>query len=82
MAEPKDEKKTGIPKIRPISAPMDVPVFNIVIHVSRQEGQVRARVANLPDLDFTAGSEPLALKQALVSRIQPLRSDAAAISLV
>lgn len=55
------------PVIRPISVPMDVPVFNIVIYVSTQEGRVHARVANLPDLAFDASTEPAALKLAITT---------------
>ena len=59
-----DEKKP-LPKIRPISQPMDVPVFNIVIHVSETAGKTKATVVNLPDLSFEASSEPMALKKAI-----------------
>ena len=58
-------EKDSMPKIRPISPPLEVPVFNIVIYVSRIDGKVKARVANLPDLVFTAGSEPVVLKQTI-----------------
>ena len=54
-----------LPKIRPISVPLDVPVFNVVIYVSTQDGKVIARVANLPNLRFSASSELMALKQAI-----------------
>lgn len=54
-----------LPKIRPISAPIPVPVFNVIIYVSTVDGKVQARVANLPDLVYTASSEPMALKQAI-----------------
>ena len=54
-----------MPSIRPISAPMDVPVFNVVIYVSHVDGKVLARVANLPDIEFSASSEPMALKQTI-----------------
>ena len=54
-----------LPEIRPISTPMDVPVFNVVIYVSQQDAKVLARVVNLPDLAFTASSEPMALKKAI-----------------
>lgn len=62
------------PKIRPLSGPMDVPVFNIIIYISRAEGQVRARVANLPDLAFTASSEPMVLKQSITNVKEKLRA--------
>lgn len=55
------------PVIRPISAPMEVPVFNIVIYVSNQDGRVKARVANLPDLQFEASAEPAVLKAAITT---------------
>ena len=61
----KQAPRNELPKVRPISPPMDVPVFNIVIYVSEADGKVEARVANLPDLCFHASSEPLALKQAI-----------------
>ena len=54
-----------LPEIRPISAPMEVPVFSVVIYVSHIDHNVKARVANLPDLLFTASSEPMVLKQAI-----------------
>lgn len=54
-----------LPKIRPISSPMEVPVFNVILYVRRQDGQMLARVANLPDLQFSGSSEPLVLKQAI-----------------
>ena len=44
---------------------MNVPVFNVVIYVSKVGETVQARVMNLPDLQFTASSEPLALKEAV-----------------
>jgi hypothetical protein len=40
----------------------DIPVFNCIVYVSSHaSGGVRARVANLPGLEFTAGSEREAL---------------------
>jgi hypothetical protein len=33
---------------------MNVPVFNVVIYVSKVGETVQARVMNLPDLQFTA----------------------------
>lgn len=53
------------PEFRPISAPLNVPVFNLVIHVCQVAEGVQARVVNLPDLRFSASSEPQALKQAI-----------------
>jgi hypothetical protein len=44
------------------SQPVAVPVFNCMVYVSKDAaGGVRARVANLPGLEFTAGSEREAL---------------------
>ena len=44
------------------STPLEVPVFNCLVYVaSRQQGGVRARVANLPDLQCEAASEREAL---------------------
>lgn len=63
-----------LPKIRPISPPLDVPVFNVVIYVAESEGKVTAKVANLPDIAFTAFSEPQALKQAITTVKQRLSS--------
>ena len=60
------------PLIRPVSAPMEVPVFNIVIYISSNGGKVLARVANLPDIEFTASSEPVALKQTITHVKQQL----------
>ena len=60
------------PLIRPISAPMYVPVFNIVIYISTTAGKVLARVANLPDIEFAASSEPLALKKTITHVKQQL----------
>ncbi len=54
-----------MPQIKPISDPMSVPVFNVVIYVASVDGKVVADVANLPDLSFSALSEPVALKQAI-----------------
>lgn len=67
-----EDSREALPNIRPISAPMDVPVFNVVIYVSDVDGSVTARVANLPDLVFSASSEPLALKQAITTVKQRL----------
>lgn len=53
------------PQIKPISSPIPVPVFNVVIFVSQDDRGVLARVANLPDLEFRGSSEPTALKQAI-----------------
>lgn len=50
------------PRIRPISDPLPVPVFSLVVYVRERDGEVYARVANLPDLAESASSEPLALK--------------------
>ena len=42
--------------------PADVPVFNCIVYVSTDSGGgVRARVANLPELDCTAANEREAL---------------------
>jgi hypothetical protein len=42
----------------------DVPVFNCIVYVlTTASGEVRARVANLPDLHCAAGSERAALSQ-------------------
>ena len=41
----------------------DVPVFNCMVYVSRDGERVRARVANLADIESTAGSEREALAQ-------------------
>ena len=54
-----------MPRIRPISAPMDVPVFNVVIYVSQRDGKVQARVANLPDIEFSEIREPVAFNQTI-----------------
>ena len=43
------------------SLPPPVPVFNCVVYVSRREGKVRARVANLPDIEHAAGDERSAI---------------------
>lgn len=46
------------------SHPANVPVFNCIVYVSRDSaGHVRARVANLAGLEFTAGSEREALSK-------------------
>ncbi len=48
--------------VRDHSTPADVPVFNCLVYVSSDAGGgVRARVANLPGLGCTAGSEREAL---------------------
>lgn len=57
-----DEK---LPRIRPLSGPMDVPVFNVILYVSLQDDKVLARAANLPDLQCSAATEPMALKSAI-----------------
>ena len=64
--------ETSKPLIRPISVPIEVPVFNVVIYVSQQDGKVLARVANLPNMEFTASSEPMALKQTITHVKQQL----------
>jgi hypothetical protein len=43
------------------SQPVQVPVFSCLVYVSHSDAGVRARVANLPGLEFTAGSERAAL---------------------
>ena len=67
-----EDSRGSLPEVRPISAPMDVPVFNVVIYVSETAGKVTAKVANLPDIAFTASSEPHALKQAITTVKQQL----------
>ena len=48
--------------------PAEVPVFNCIVYVSNQAtGAVRARVANLPALEFTAGSQREALSKAVTT---------------
>ena len=61
MSEPSEFSDQG--RIRPVSPPLEVPVFNIVVFLSCRKGGVQARVANLPELSCVAASEPLALKQ-------------------
>lgn len=65
MQDDANSNDSDLPRIRPITAPMDVPVFNVVIYVSHRDGKVVARVANLPDIEFSALSEPVALKQTI-----------------
>lgn len=65
MTDDSDGQSQPKLNVRAASAPIQVPVFNVVIYVSQVEGQVRAEVVNLPDLSFTASSEPQALKQAI-----------------
>jgi hypothetical protein len=44
------------------SQPVQIPVFNCLVYISANAGGgVRARVANLPGLECTAGSERAAL---------------------
>jgi nucleoside-diphosphate-sugar epimerase len=43
--------------------PADVPVFECVVYISREDGTVRARVANLEGLECTATTEREALAQ-------------------
>ena len=50
------------PKIRPLSQPMEVPVFNCVIYVMKGPEDVQARVANLADLKFVGKTEPDVLR--------------------
>ena len=60
------------PLIRPITPAMDVPVFNIVVYISHVDGKVIARVANLPNLSFSASSEPMVLKKSITEVKQRL----------
>ena len=62
MANSSDD---GLPRIRAASAPLNVPVFNIVVYVSHADGVCHARVANLPDISSAASSEPMALKKVI-----------------
>ena len=45
------------------SQPVSVPVFNCIVYISSDADGVKARVANLPDLEVTAASEREALAQ-------------------
>ncbi|HWC90499.1 MAG TPA: hypothetical protein VG433_12615 [Pirellulales bacterium] len=45
----------------------DIPVFSCIVYVSRVDGGVRARVANLPDLACTAASEREALAKVVAA---------------
>lgn len=59
-----DARSVGeLPKIRPLSVAMDVPVFNVVVYLMRTDEGLQARVANLPNLSVTGASEPMVLKQ-------------------
>lgn len=66
------DKEKKMPQIRPVSVPMEVPVFNVVVYVSHADGKVTARVANLPGIEFSASSEPMALKQTITHVKQQL----------
>ena len=55
-------RKSADLNISESTKPVAVPVFNCIVYVSRDDaGSVRARVANLAGLEFTAGSEREAL---------------------
>jgi len=45
------------------SQAVNVPVFNCIVYISSDADSVKARVANLPDLEVTASSEREALAQ-------------------
>ena len=60
-----DEPSRRMPEIHAVTPPRNVPVFNVVIYVSKSAAGCRARVANLPDLNFSGPSEPAVLKQAV-----------------
>jgi len=48
--------------------PSEVPVFGCIVYMSAaSDGQVRARVANLPALEFTAASERAALAKTVAA---------------
>ncbi|HEY5312328.1 MAG TPA: hypothetical protein VIK18_07400 [Pirellulales bacterium] len=62
--------------------PGDVPVFSCIVYVSRTEGGVRARAANLPELECTAASEREALAKVVAAfkqRVGELLRSGAAI---
>lgn len=67
-----DNNSDTPPQIKPISAPIPVPVYNVVIFVKYADGGVEARVANLPDLQFRGSSEPTVLKQVVTQLKQRL----------
>ena len=49
--------------IRAVSEPIRVPVFNCVVYLRKTaDGQVAGRVANLPEIAFTAANEPVVLR--------------------
>lgn len=65
MSKPtKDQAESETqPRVHAVSEPLSVPVFNCIVYVARREsGEVQARVANLPDIAFSADSEPAALR--------------------
>jgi len=53
---PDSTDKHDLP-VDPQSTPVNVPAFTCVVYVSRVEGGVRARVANLDGIEFHAGTE-------------------------
>jgi hypothetical protein len=70
-SEPSDEQQRADKRLQPEAAelpvsdgsqPVDVPVFSCIVFVCADtDGGVRARVANLPGIQFTASSEREAL---------------------
>jgi hypothetical protein len=61
MADPTQRHAADL-NVSAHSQPVQVPVFSCIVYVSVDAaGDVRARVANLPGLECTAGSERAAL---------------------
>ena len=52
-----------LPRVRIVSAPETVPVYNCIVYLQKRGAQVHARVANLQDLECNANSEREALQQ-------------------
>ena len=81
------DAKRSIPKLHDekqgVPIQLNVPVFNCIVHICRQEnGQVQARVANLPDLSVIAVNERIALGEivkAFKHRVSQLHENGATI---
>lgn len=56
------------------SAPVNVPVFNCVVYLSHQDGQVHARVANLHGLELVGSDERDALTRTVTAFKEQVRS--------
>lgn len=63
----------SLPRVRVVSAPESVPVYNCVIYVERTENGVQGTIANLADTVVSAATERDVLQKAVTEFKQLLK---------